>query len=101
MPGQQQFCDQLSLLGDEPDVYEAIATLEFLGKPVRAPDIVTATRLSQAEVAAALADLTKRGIVTRNAGADDPCYEPAYRGWSAVPDQPTGPHPLASAPPRR
>ncbi len=87
----EPFPDQLSLTGKEADVYEAIATLEFLGRPVRVADIAGATQLDEGDVDAALAAMTERGIVVRVGYDDDPAFEPAHRGWSAVPEQPAGP----------
>ncbi len=90
-PSDQPFSDQLSLVGQEADVYEAIATLEFLGRPVHATDIAGAARLDGADVDSALAAMTERGIVVRTGDGGDPAYAPAHRGWSAAPEQPAGP----------
>lgn len=90
MASEQPFTDQVSLIDKEADVYEAIATLEYLGRPVKASDIVSATRLDEAIVRQALASLTERGILVETPEAEERDYEPAYRGWSAVPEQSAG-----------
>jgi Fic family protein len=89
--GQEPFTDQVSLMGKEADVYEAIATLEFLGRPVKTSDIVSATGLDEATARGALRSLTERGVLVETAEADERDYEPAFRGWSTEPDQSAGP----------
>ena len=93
-PGDQPFADQLSLLGMEADVYEAIATLEFLGRPVRAADITAATgsaSLHEPTVLAALQALTDRGLLTVTDSGGESAYEPTSRGWSAAPERASNP----------
>ncbi len=91
MPDEEQFADQISLIGDEPNVYEAIATLEFLGKPVTSADLVSATGLDAAAVRKALRSMAERGVLVETEQEGQPVYEPAHRGWSAAPEQSTGP----------
>ena len=86
--------DRVTLTGDEAAIYEAIATLEFVGHPPTATDIATAVNRDVAAVLAALDTLTERGLLTRTREAQDSAeavYEPAWRGWSTAPDQRTGP----------
>jgi hypothetical protein len=93
-PGDQPFADQVSLLGMEADVYEAIATLEFLGRPVTAADITAATgsaSLHEPTVLAALQALTDRGLLTVTDTDTEPAYQPTSRGWSAAPEQASNP----------
>ena len=93
-PGDQPFADQVSLLGLEADVYEAIATLEFLGRPLTAADITAATGvagLHEPTVLAALRSLTDRGLLAVTDIGAEPAYQPASRGWSAAPEQPSNP----------
>lgn len=90
--GDQPMTDRVTLSDVDAQVYEAIATLEFIGYQVKAKDIVTASDLDENTVLEALRALTKRGVlVTRKRGSDD-IYAPAHRGWSAAPDQPTNPN---------
>jgi hypothetical protein len=77
-------------MGDEADVYEAIATLEFLGRHVGAADIVSATRLDDSHVRESLDALTKRDVLVEHEEGGHEVYEPAYRGWSAAPEQAAG-----------
>jgi len=88
---EQPFTDVLSLMGKEADVYEAIATLEYLGRPVRTADIISATRLDEVVVSRALGSLTERGILVESEQDAEQVYEPAYRGWSTAPEQSAGP----------
>ncbi len=85
------YTDDVSLIGVEADIYEAIVTLEFIGRPVRAADIASAAGMDADEVRRALGSMVERGIVNRTAGDGEPAYEPARRGWSATPEQATGP----------
>jgi hypothetical protein len=91
MPDEEAFADHISLIGDEPNVYEAIATLEFLGKPVTAPGIVSATGLDTAVVRQALRSMAEREVLVETEEHGEPVFEPAHRGWSAAPEQSTGP----------
>jgi hypothetical protein len=91
--GDAEFADQLSLIGLEADVYEAVATLEYLGRPLKTGDITSATgsaSLDEPAVLAALDSLADRGVLTVTEQDGEPAYEPAYRGWSAAPDQSAG-----------
>jgi hypothetical protein len=90
MPSEQPFPDHISLIGHEADVYEAIATLEYLGRPVGMVDIVSATGLDEAVVGESLRSLTKRGVLIEHGEDGQAVYEPAYRGWSAAPEQAAG-----------
>jgi DNA-binding transcriptional regulator GbsR (MarR family) len=91
MASDQPFADRETIVGDEESVYEAIATLEYLGRPVTVTDLTEATGLPQQKVEAAMRGLLDRGIVTRASERSDSDYEPANRGWSAAPEQANGP----------
>ncbi|MGN6679415.1 MAG: hypothetical protein ACTHKL_16765 [Streptosporangiaceae bacterium] len=90
MASEQPFPNQISLVGDEANVYEAIATLEYLGRPVGTTDLVAATGLDEAVVRECLKSLTDRDVLKRREEDGHAAYEPAYRGWSAAPEQATG-----------
>ncbi|MGN6793999.1 MAG: hypothetical protein ACTHJW_16550 [Streptosporangiaceae bacterium] len=90
MPSEQPFPDQISLLGGEADIYEAIATLEYLGRPVGTAEIVAETRLDRDAVRESLISLTQRGVLIEHVRDGQAVYEPAYRGWSAAPEESTG-----------
>jgi hypothetical protein len=94
MPSEQPYPDHISLMGNEADVYEAIATLEYLGRHVRTGEIVAATGLDDAHVRESLDALTKRDVLIEHEESGHEVYEPAYRGWSAAPEQGAGPKPL-------
>jgi hypothetical protein len=91
--GDAACTDQVSLIGLEADVYEAVATLEYLGRPVKAGDITSATgsaSLDEPAVLAALGSLTERGMLTVTEQDGETVYGPAYHGWSTAADQSTG-----------
>ena len=84
--------DTVTLSDVDAQVYEAIATLEFIGYQVKAKDIVTASDLDEDTVHRTLHSLTHRGVlVTRKQGSED-VYAPAHRGWSAAPEQAANPN---------
>jgi len=91
MASEQPFADRETIVGDETSVYEAIATLEFLGRPVTLTDLTSATGLTRERVEDALSGLTGRGIVTAASEKSSSDFEPASRGWSTAPDQANGP----------
>ena len=89
---EQPITDRVTLGEVDAQVYEAIATLEFIGYQVKAKDIVTASDLDEDSVLRALRALTQRGVlVTKKRGAED-VYAPAHRGWSAAPEQAANPN---------
>ena len=85
--GDRLFNDELTLSGADTQVYEAIATLEFSGREVAAPDISASTGLDEDTVERTLRTLTQRGVLVRNGIT----YEPANRGWSTAPGQAENP----------
>jgi hypothetical protein len=91
----QPFVDQISLNEIDARVYEAIATLEFIGYQVKPADIATSAGLDERTVRRALSSLTSRGVLVTKGRGTDPGYEPAYRGWSAAPDHTVNPKALS------
>ncbi|HET9899105.1 MAG TPA: hypothetical protein VFQ44_29625 [Streptosporangiaceae bacterium] len=89
---QEPFADRETLNDVEPDIYEAIATLEFIGHEVTAHDIAVAADLDEGIVNDKLDSLSDRGIVVASDRGEGTTYEPANRGWSAAPDQASNPH---------
>lgn len=88
----QPMTDHVTLGDVDAQVYEAIATLEFIGYQVKAKDIVAASDLDEETVRRTLRALTQRGVlVSKKRGAED-VYAPAHRGWSAAPDQAANPN---------
>jgi len=87
----QPITDQVTLGDVDAQVYEAIATLEFIGYQVKAKDIVTASDLDENTVRRALSALTQRGVLVSRKRGSDLVYAPAHRGWSAAPEQASNP----------
>jgi hypothetical protein len=91
----QPMVDRVTLRAAEAEVYEAIATLEFIGHQVTATDIVTASQLDEDTVDRVLAELIRRGMLRAGKPGQHGAasvYEPAYRGWSAAPERAAKPN---------
>jgi hypothetical protein len=82
---KQAFSDRLSLSGDEASIYEAIATLEFLGQPAGSAEITSATGLREAVVGESLRAMTERGVLREHDADGGAVYQPACRRWSTAP----------------
>ena len=67
-------------------VYEAVATLEYLGSPVTADEIREATGLDAPAVGEILDALTEHGVLTRRHTDAGDAFELARRDWSATPE---------------
>jgi hypothetical protein len=74
-------------------IFEAIATLEFTGRRPSRRAIAAGARLDDTVVAAALAEMTASGLLSRKEEDGEPVYVPARRDWSAQPGQTEG-HPM-------
>jgi predicted transcriptional regulator len=83
--------DQVMLSAVEAEVYEAIATLEFIGRQVTAETLITASDLDEDTVLAALRTLAERGVLRSERHGSALVYIPSHRGWSAAPDQAANP----------
>jgi DNA-binding transcriptional ArsR family regulator len=67
-------------------VYEAVATLEYLGSPVTVDEITEATGLDAPAVGESLDALTEHGVLTRRRTGAGDAFELARRDWSATPE---------------
>jgi hypothetical protein len=85
---QQPYVDALSMSEEDVLVYEAVATLEYAGRPVTRERIAAITGLDQQTLGQALESLTERRALVRTDAPGEPEYAPATRDWSAVPDEP-------------
>jgi Fic family protein len=84
------FVDAQALTDLDAYVYEAVATLEFSGRPVTRAEIVAVSDLDDRTTSEALDELTERGVLVRTlAGDEEDVYELARRDWSAAPDTPS------------
>jgi hypothetical protein len=86
----QPYVDPQSLTDTDTYLYEAIATLEYTGRPVTRDEIAAAVDLDDATLDQALASLTDRGLLTQAGSGQQLAFEPSGRGWSAAPDQAQG-----------
>jgi hypothetical protein len=82
--------DSVSLTDSETYVYEAIATLEYVGRPATRSQIAAAADLDGEALDDMFAELVRRGLLTRSEVDGEAAFEPAERGWSAAPDQAQG-----------
>jgi hypothetical protein len=92
--GDRPYVDPQSLGERDLQVYEAIATLEFLGRVPTRSQIAAAAGLDNGELDDLLGSLTERHVLVRSQAAGEPCFEPARRDWSAVPGEAEGPQRL-------
>ena len=84
--GDPPYVEPISLTDTDTYLYEAIATMEYTGQPVTRDEIKAAAGLDDATLDAALAELTRRGLLTRATADGGTVYEPAHRGWSTAPE---------------
>lgn len=86
----QPYVDTQSLSDVDTNVYEAIATLEYVGRRATRPAIAAAAALDDTTVDQTLRALTERHLLVRTDASGEPTFEPAQRGWSTMPDQQRG-----------
>jgi hypothetical protein len=82
---QRPYVDALDMSADETHVYEAVAALEYRGQPAGRAEIAATANLAEHALDQALGQLTERGALIRHGRGEDAEFEPATRGWSAVP----------------
>jgi hypothetical protein len=82
---QRPYVDALSMSDEEAQVYEAIAALEYSGRPASRSEITHAAGLDGSAVDDALHALTERQAVIRRGSGDQAEYEPASRAWTVLP----------------
>jgi hypothetical protein len=92
--GDQPYVDPQSLGDLDMHVYEAVATLEYLGRPPTRSEIGAAAGVGDTELDEMLRSLTERHLLVRSDGSGEPAFQPARRDWSASPDEPEGPQRL-------
>jgi hypothetical protein len=93
--GDQPYVDPQGLADLDMHVYEAVATLEFLGRVPTKAVIGAAAGVGNGQLDELLESLTERHLLERAPGSGEPAFVPAQRGWSAAPDEPQGPQRLS------
>ena len=88
--GDPPYVEPISLTDTDTYLYEAIATMEYTGQPVTRDEIQAVAGLDDATLDTALAELTRRGLLTQATVDGAPVYEPSDRGWSTAPEQGQG-----------
>jgi len=84
--GSGPFVDTQLFSELDTDVYEAVATLEYLGSSATADEIREATGLDAPAVGEILDALTEHGVLTRRHTDTGDAFELARRDWSATPE---------------
>lgn len=88
--GDQRPADTLGLTDTDTYLYETIATLEYAGRPATRSQIAAVADLDDKALDRSLAKLIRRGLLASTGADGETAFEPAYRGWSAAPDQARG-----------
>jgi len=72
-------------------IYEAVATLEYSGRPVTRGQIAAATDLDDRTVGEVIDVLTEHGVLEQADAAQsgEPAFALARRDWSVAPDTPS------------
>jgi hypothetical protein len=70
-------------------VYEAVATLEYSGRPVTRAEIVAVSDLDDQTTSEVLDELTESGVLLGTQAGGGDVYELARRDWSVAPDTPS------------
>jgi hypothetical protein len=75
-------------------IYEAVATLEYSGRPVTRGQIAAVTDLDDRTVGEVVDVLTEHGVLeeANAAGSGEPAFALARRDWSAAPETPAKDH---------
>jgi DNA-binding transcriptional ArsR family regulator len=84
--GSGPFVDTQLFSELDTGVYEAVATLEYLGCPVTVDEIREATGLDAPALGEILDALTEHGVLTRRRTDAGDAFELARRDWSATPE---------------
>ncbi|HEY3976720.1 MAG TPA: hypothetical protein VGM79_05565 [Streptosporangiaceae bacterium] len=92
--GDQPYVDPQTLGDRDMQVYETVATLEFLGRVPTRSQIGAAAGVEDGELDEMLRSLTERHLLVRSQADGEPAFQPARRDWSAVPEDPAGPQRL-------
>src|SRR5215469_13391517 len=84
------YVEPMSMNEVEAYLYEAIATLEYIGHPVTRTEIVAVADLDDTTIDRTLRDMTDKGLPVHCDYGREPAFEPARRDWSVAPDQASG-----------
>jgi DNA-binding IclR family transcriptional regulator len=80
--------DAQELTDVEAGVYEAIATLEFSGRPVTVTEVASVTGLDVQTADRIVRALAEQGVLAAS-GPDNGVFRLARRDWSATPETPS------------
>lgn len=73
------YAEPMSMNEVEAYLYEAVATLEYIGHPVTRTEIAVVADLDDSTVDRTLRDLTHQGFLVQGDYGGEPTYEPARR----------------------
>jgi hypothetical protein len=71
-------------------LYEAVATLEYIGHPVTRTEIAAVADLDDSTIDRTLNDMTDQGFLVQGDYGGEPAYELARRDWRVPPDKAQG-----------
>jgi hypothetical protein len=83
------YVDTQKMSGTDLHVYETVATLEYLGRPVTKKELAAAVALDDQILDDSLEALIRTGALVESEFADQPAFVPARRDWSTTPDRPS------------
>ena len=82
---ERPYVDALSLNAEDTRVYEAVAALEYQGRPATKAEIAATAGLDSAALEQVLDRLTGSKALLRQGTGGGAVYEPASREWSITP----------------
>lgn len=88
--GDRPYAEPMKMNEVEAYLYEAIATLEYIGHPVTKAEIAAVADLDDATIDRVLHDMIGRGLLVQGDYGGEPAYGPARRDWSVAPDKAQG-----------
>jgi hypothetical protein len=83
------YVDTQEMSGTDAHVYETVATLEYLGRPVTKKELAAAIAMNEQTLDESLDALIERGALVESEFEDERAFLPARRDWSATPDRPS------------
>jgi hypothetical protein len=84
------YAEPMSMNEVEAYLYEAIATLEYIGHPATRKEIAAVADLDDSTIDRTLKDMTDQAFLVQGDYGGEPAYELARRDWRVPPDRARG-----------
>jgi Mn-dependent DtxR family transcriptional regulator len=84
------YAEPMSMNEVEAYLYEAIATLEYIGHPVTRTEIAAVADLDDSTIDRTLKDMADQGFLVQGDYGGELTYELARRDWRVPPDKAQG-----------